>query len=106
MQAAQRNPSEIRSNLFLVHEGSAARILSETTDADAIRHVTFVAPEHIERLISPDLVDAESALRGWSVRFRTRFEAMEHSAARDGVDLHDLDPAELRDRWATAAQTA
>ena len=36
-------------------------------------------------------VDGESALRGWSVRFRTRFEAMEAAAAEDGVDLSALD---------------
>jgi len=47
-------------------------------------------------------VDAESALRGWSVRFRTRFEAMEADAARDGVDLHTLAPAAAAARWETA----
>ncbi len=47
-------------------------------------------------------VDAESALRGWSVRFRANFEAMETAAARDGVDLHTVDPAELLTRWAAA----
>jgi tetrapyrrole methylase family protein/MazG family protein len=50
-------------------------------------------------------VDAESALRGWSVRFRTRFEAMEADAARDGVDLHTLAPAAAAARWETAGGT-
>jgi tetrapyrrole methylase family protein/MazG family protein len=45
-------------------------------------------------------VDAESALRGWSARFRERFEALERSAARDGLDLHSLDAPTLAARWA------
>ncbi len=45
-------------------------------------------------------VDAESALRGWSARFRERFEALERSVARDGLDLHSLDARALATRWA------
>ena len=32
-------------------------------------------------------VDAETALRGWSARFRERFVRMEHLATAQGVDL-------------------
>jgi tetrapyrrole methylase family protein/MazG family protein len=49
--------------------------------------------------------DAESALRGWSVRFRTRFEAMEADAAREGVDLAALDPGAAAARWDAAGPT-
>lgn len=44
-------------------------------------------------------VDAESALRGWSARFRERFEAMERLAAERGLDLHTLDPDAVVAFW-------
>jgi tetrapyrrole methylase family protein / MazG family protein len=47
-------------------------------------------------------VDAESALRGWSARFRDRFVAMEHLATEGGLDLAALDPATVRRLWAEA----
>lgn len=48
-------------------------------------------------------VDAESALRGWAVRFRDQVAALEAQAAREGVDLHALDPDTVRARFAALA---
>ena len=44
-------------------------------------------------------IDAESALRGWSARFRDRFEAMERLARDRGLDLHALTPPEVEALW-------
>lgn len=48
-------------------------------------------------------VDAESALRAWSARFRERFRATEALAAAEGVTLREADPAVARALWARAA---
>jgi len=44
-------------------------------------------------------VDAESALRGWSARFRATFEAMEQTATAAGLDLHTMPPDAVLDLW-------
>jgi tetrapyrrole methylase family protein / MazG family protein len=44
-------------------------------------------------------VDAESALRGWAVRFRRRFETLERRAEAIGIALEDLTAPELDDLW-------
>jgi tetrapyrrole methylase family protein/MazG family protein len=48
-------------------------------------------------------VDAESALRGWAARYRTRFEAMEHLAAVRDLDLAALDASAVAALWAETA---
>jgi tetrapyrrole methylase family protein/MazG family protein len=48
-------------------------------------------------------VDAESALRGWSGRFRDRFARMEQLAAARQVELQASDPASARRLWEDAA---
>ena len=45
-------------------------------------------------------VDAESALRGWAVRFRHRFEAMERRAEAEQLDLAALPPDAVAALWA------
>ncbi len=45
-------------------------------------------------------IDAESSLRGWSARYKDRFEAMEHLAVDRGLDLHTMDRAEVESLWA------
>ncbi|HMF83794.1 MAG TPA: nucleoside triphosphate pyrophosphohydrolase [Acidimicrobiia bacterium] len=45
-------------------------------------------------------VDAESALRGWAVRFRRRFEAMERRAASERIELAALPPDAVVALWA------
>jgi len=45
-------------------------------------------------------VDAESALRGWAVRFRRRFEAMERRAEAERLDLAALPPDAVAALWA------
>ena len=48
-------------------------------------------------------VDAESALRGWAVRFRRRFEALERRAEAGGVALEDLPSPEIEALWRETA---
>jgi len=45
-------------------------------------------------------IDAESALRGWAVRFRRRFEAMERRAEAEQLDLAALPPDAVAALWA------
>jgi tetrapyrrole methylase family protein/MazG family protein len=54
---------------------------------------------HLARLAG---VDAESALRGWAVRFRRRFEAAERLATARGRSLDELDPPALAALWEEA----
>lgn len=51
-------------------------------------------------------VDAESALRGWAGRYRSRFQRMEALALGRGIDLHGLDPHAVEALWAEAAEAA
>lgn len=44
-------------------------------------------------------IDAESALRASTAKFRRRWEAMEHVAYERGVQLEGLSTAELNDLW-------
>lgn len=44
-------------------------------------------------------IDAESALRGASAKFERRFRALERSLEAAGLDMRDLDVAELIRRW-------
>ena len=44
-------------------------------------------------------VDAESALRGWAVRFRRRFEAMERLAEARQLELSALTPQAVAALW-------
>ena len=45
-------------------------------------------------------IDTESALRGWSARFKERFETMERTAHERGLDLHTMAPADVEHLWA------
>lgn len=51
-----------------------------------------------------DGVDAESALAGWTRRFKDRFQRMERLAADAGVDLSHADAAAVDDFWARAGE--
>jgi tetrapyrrole methylase family protein/MazG family protein len=44
-------------------------------------------------------VDAESSLRGWAARFRSRFEVVEALAVERGLDLAVLDPETVTALW-------
>jgi tetrapyrrole methylase family protein/MazG family protein len=95
------DPGGVEASLERV-EGASARLRARDDD-EAVLGELLAATVTLARALG---VDAESALRGWSVRFRTRFEAMERSAAHDGVDLHELDPAEVLTRWTAASGPA
>jgi len=49
-------------------------------------------------------IDAESALAGWSHRFRQRFEGLELLAAEHDVDLASAEPATVVDLWVEAGR--
>jgi tetrapyrrole methylase family protein/MazG family protein len=49
-------------------------------------------------------IDAESALRGWAVRFRRRFEAMERRAEAQQLDLAALPPDAVAALWAESGE--
>ncbi len=51
-------------------------------------------------------VDAESALRGWSARFRARFEAVETLALARGLDLAAIGPEAVAALWAEVGPPA
>jgi tetrapyrrole methylase family protein/MazG family protein len=51
-------------------------------------------------------VDAESALRGWAVRFRRRFEAMERRAEAQQLELASLPPEAVAVLWAESGEGA
>jgi tetrapyrrole methylase family protein/MazG family protein len=47
-------------------------------------------------------IDAESALRGWAGRYRSRFLRMEALARARGIDLHGVGPEVVAALWAEA----
>jgi tetrapyrrole methylase family protein / MazG family protein len=88
-------------------EVAAARLRAA---ADAIEDA---GPDNVEVAIGEVLavtvavarahgLDAESALRGWSARFREQFVAMEQLAEREDVDLAAASPDEVAVLWARA----
>ena len=66
---------------------------------DAIGDLLFAVVALARRL----RVNPEEALRGRAMRFASRFRALEAQAREDGVDLHDLDDADWRERWERTA---
>jgi len=50
-------------------------------------------------------VDAETALRGWTTRFRDRFQALERRAAEAGRPVEALEAEELARLWSEVAAT-
>lgn len=90
-----------------VDEASAAIV-------EAARRLPEAGPEEVERLVGDLLAsvalvarhrgfDAESALRGWTRRFRDRFRAMEALAAGRDVELAAAAPGEVAALWIEAA---
>jgi MazG family protein len=63
---------------------------------DAMGELLFAAVALARRL----RVDPEGALRARTNRFADQFRALEQRARSEGADLHDLDPAQWRRRWA------
>jgi tetrapyrrole methylase family protein/MazG family protein len=80
---------------------AACTLLQADGDQEAVLGELLAAAVALARALG---VDAESALRGWSARFRERFEALERDAARDGLDLAALEPAAVADRWAARSR--
>jgi tetrapyrrole methylase family protein / MazG family protein len=48
-------------------------------------------------------LNPEDALRASGRRFTDRFKALERRARKEGIDLHDLDEAEIERRWAATS---
>ncbi|MBM3658169.1 MAG: MazG family protein [Actinobacteria bacterium] len=89
----------------------AVRMLTGAASAAALGDA---APEGREAVLGDALaavvllaidggLDAESALRGWAGRYRSRFLRMEALARARGVDLHALDPDAVAELWDDAA---
>ncbi len=77
-------------------DAAAARLRSGTDDEAAVGEL-LAATVALARARG---LDTESALRGWSTRFRARVEQLERQAAADGVDVRALTPDAIALRWA------
>jgi tetrapyrrole methylase family protein/MazG family protein len=91
-----------------IERGSAAdEAANVRAAADELVHVAGDAAEDaLARLLAAAValarakgLDGETVLRGWSSRFRTRFETMEGDAAARGLDITTADRAAVRAWW-------
>ena len=89
------DPGDVTVSLDRVDAASAR--LRAGDDDETVLGELLAATVALARALG---VDTESALRGWSTRFRSRFEDLERAAAADGVDLRALDEAAVAARWA------
>jgi len=89
-----------RASAAVALERAAASVEDGATDADALVGDVLAAAVVLAR---DSGIDAESALRGWAGRYRSRFQRMEGLARDRGVDLHALEPAAVDALWTAAA---
>ena len=90
------DPGDVEQSLERI-DAATSELRAGTSDAESTLGQLLAAAVALARGLG---VDTESALRGWSARFKERFEAMEQLAADRGDDLHALDPAEVERLWA------
>jgi tetrapyrrole methylase family protein/MazG family protein len=95
------DPGDVTASLDRVDAASAQ--LRDGHDDEAALGELLAATVALARARG---VDTESALRGWSTRFRARFEQLERQAAADGVDLRALDPGAVAARWDASGDPA
>ena len=93
------DPGDVEGSLARVDAAVTAMRSRDVDDAEAVLGELLAASVALARALG---VDTESALRGWSAGFRSRFERMERLAAERGVDLHALAPADVEVLWAAA----
>jgi tetrapyrrole methylase family protein/MazG family protein len=92
------DPGDVSRSLERI-DGATSSLRGGTADAETTLGELLAAAVALARGLG---VDTESALRGWSARFRDRFEAMERTAAERGLDLHTMSPAEVEALWSDA----
>jgi tetrapyrrole methylase family protein/MazG family protein len=96
------DPGGVERSLARV-DSAAARLRAGTderdADAEAVLGELLAAAVALARALG---VDTESALRGWSARFRSRFERMEQLAVDRDLDLHALDARAVEALWEEA----
>jgi tetrapyrrole methylase family protein / MazG family protein len=90
------DPGDVDESLLRVDAAVASLRSPEGADEDTALGELLAASVALARSLG---VDAESALRGWSARFRSRFERVEQLAADRAVDLHALAPDDVRALW-------
>ncbi len=89
------DPGDVSSSLERI-DGATASLRSGSADAETTLGELLAACVALARGLG---VDTESALRGWSARFRERFEAMEHLASERGASLHTMTPDQVEALW-------
>jgi len=89
------DPGDLDASLARI-EAAATDLRADNGDPETVLGELLAACVALARSLD---VDAESALRGWSARFRTRFETMEQAATARGLDLHTMSPDEVRSLW-------
>ena len=93
-------PGDVESALGRIDSASAT-LRSDDAEQETVLGELLAATVTLARALG---VDAESALRGWSARFRDRFEAMERAAIDRGLDLHTMLPADVEQLWSESAR--
>ena len=91
------DPGDVAVSLERIEAATAALGSDSELDQEAVLGDLLAASVALARAMG---VDTESALRGWSARFKDRFEAMERMAADRGLELHTMAPADVEALWA------
>jgi tetrapyrrole methylase family protein/MazG family protein len=97
------DPGDIDASLTRVDGAVAAMRTGDGGDAETFLGELLAATVALARALG---VDTESALRGWSVRFREQFERMEQLARERDLDLHALPAAAVEGLWEEATASA
>jgi tetrapyrrole methylase family protein/MazG family protein len=95
------DPGDVDASLVRIDTAVAALRGAPASDAEPVLGELLSAAVALARALG---VDTESALRGWSARFRDHFEAMELLARERGVDLHELPPAAVEELWVEVSE--
>jgi tetrapyrrole methylase family protein/MazG family protein len=90
---------DVDESLRRIDEAVAALRHGAVDDSEPVLGELLSAAVALARALS---LDTESALRGWSARFRDRFEAMERLATDRGLHLHALSPEAVEQLWDAA----
>jgi tetrapyrrole methylase family protein/MazG family protein len=90
------DPGDVEQSLARVDASVAAMRAHGVDDEETVLGELLAASVALARALG---VDTESALRGWSARFRARFERMEQLAAARSFDLHTMEPSAVEALW-------
>lgn len=95
-------PGDVATSLDRIDTAVAVMRAPDVDDPEAGLGELLAAAVALARALG---VDTESALRGWSARFRDRFERMERLALDRGLDVHALDPEQVMELWSDAIES-